>query len=80
MIIMIIVMMMVMNDNETSSARLRAETPFAPVTHFTVHWRKVKIFGNDFEATDQPGQKTSVLHISVSVLSAGQGAPPYKAS
>ena len=35
-VIMIIVMMM-MSDNETSSARLRAETPRAPVTHFTVH-------------------------------------------
>ena len=36
-IIVTVIMIIVMNDNETSSARLRAETPFAPVTHFTVH-------------------------------------------
>ena len=32
-----IIIVMMMNDTETSSAGLRAETPFAPVTHFTVH-------------------------------------------
>ena len=32
-----IIIVMMVNDNKTSSARLRAETPFAPVTHFTVH-------------------------------------------